>query len=209
MNQYVYTVQIVRRGMFAHITQAEQSGLDSHQRYLDDLLAQGTLLFSGATPQDDDYLELVVFQAQDDAAASTIVEHDPAVQQRIVRACLYPYRVALWNHDARTLTADQQHFLYWIQPVRPGMLHESTTFEDQTVGAHFYYLRDLTNAGKACLVGRTLNTDHSTFGIGILRSRDLAEAETIAESDPAVVERIMRLRLAPFVVNHMADHLPA
>ncbi len=65
--------------------------------------------------------------------------------------------------------ADSALFLYKIQPVRPEMLSVGpTSAEEQTVAEHFSYLKDLTEAGVVLLAGRTLNTDHSSFGMVIL-----------------------------------------
>jgi uncharacterized protein YciI len=48
------------------------------------------------------------------------------------------------------------------------------------------------------LVGRTLNTDSSTFGIAIFKANSKAEAQAIMDNDPAVQKGVMRSEVYPF-----------
>jgi uncharacterized protein YciI len=95
--------------------------------------------------------------------------------------------------------ADPTLFLYKIQPVRPEMLSVGPTpEEEQTISKHFTYLKGLTEAGVVFLAGRTLNTDHSSFGIVILTAGSEQEARQIMLNDPAVKQRVMRAELYPY-----------
>ena len=38
---------------------------------------------------------IAVFEAEDESAARTIMENDPAVRAGLMRAVLYPYKIAL------------------------------------------------------------------------------------------------------------------
>jgi uncharacterized protein YciI len=90
-------------------------------------------------------------------------------------------------------------FLYRIQPVRPEMLSEGATpDEDRIISEHFAYLQRLTQAGVVLLAGRTLNTDPSAFGIVILTAGSEQEARRIMHDDPAVAQRVMRAELHPY-----------
>lgn len=40
-------------------------------------------------------LGIIIFLAESDDAARAVVENDPAVKHRVMRAELYPYRIAL------------------------------------------------------------------------------------------------------------------
>ena len=52
------------------------------------------------------------------------------------------------------------HWLYRIQPARPGMLAEGPTEREAgLVAPHFAYLKDLAERGLVQLAGRTLTTD--------------------------------------------------
>jgi uncharacterized protein YciI len=144
---------------------------------------------------------LFIFQAEDDTQAREIVANDPAVKSRIMRGCLYPYRVALWNAEATQLEGGQQHYFYVIQAVRPEMVVDSTAWEEEVVTNHFYYLKEQTENGVFCIVGRTQNTDYSTMGIGVLRANSAEAAWQIGENDPAVIHRVMRLDVLPFSIT--------
>ena len=51
-------------------------------------------------------------------------------------------------------------YLYKIQPVRPEILSEGLTAdEEQAMSDHFAYLKDLMEKGVVILAGRTQNTD--------------------------------------------------
>lgn len=90
-------------------------------------------------------------------------------------------------------------FLYKIQPVRSEMLSiGETPKEEQIISEHYAYLKSLTEAGVVLLAGRTLNTDHSCFGIVILTASSEQEARRIMLDDPAVKQRVMRGQLSPF-----------
>jgi uncharacterized protein YciI len=75
-----------------------------------------------------------------------------------------------------------------------------TTEETETVSRHFAYLKDLTEKGVMILVGRTQNSDESTFGIAIFEAEDEAAARTIMENDPAIVGGVMSAKLYPYKV---------
>ena len=95
-------------------------------------------------------------------------------------------------------------WLYRIQPTRPAMLTEGPTSEEaDIVSHHFNYLKDLTEKGVMILAGRTLNTDVSSFGICIFEAEDESAARRIMESDPAVVEGVMRAELFPYRIALM------
>lgn len=53
------------------------------------------------------------------------------------------------------------------------------------------------------LVGRTQNSDESTFGIAIFEAEDELAARRIMENDPAVAGGVMSARLYPYKVALM------
>ena len=56
-------------------------------------------------------------------------------------------------------------WIYVLKVTRLEMLTEgSTPEEDEIVGRHFAYLKDLTEKGVMILMGRTQTADESTFG---------------------------------------------
>lgn len=103
-----------------------------------------------------------------------------------------------------------KEFLYRIQTVRPAMLVEGTTAEeDAAVAEHFAYLQRLTAEGVVILAGRTLNTDVSSFGLVIFRAQDEAAARAIVDNDPAVQQRVMRAELFPYRIALMGKRSDA
>jgi len=95
--------------------------------------------------------------------------------------------------------AEAKHFLYRIQAVRPAMLAEGPTAdEEQIISEHFSYLEGLTKTGIVLHAGRTLTTDERTFGIVIFRSDSEEEARAVMDGDPAVKQGVMRAELFPY-----------
>lgn len=75
-----------------------------------------------------------------------------------------------------------------------------TEEENQTIGVHFNYLKDMLEAGKLVLAGRTVNmpmTDKD-MGIAILETDTMEEAAEIMANDPAVKSGIMTAELFEF-----------
>ena len=88
------------------------------------------------------------------------------------------------------------------------MLTEGSTAEEaQTISDHFDYLQGLTRQGVAIFVGRTLNTDPSTFGIVVFYAASEPEARQIMEADPAIRRGVMRSELFPFRIA-LAGKIP-
>ena len=84
------------------------------------------------------------------------------------------------------------------------MVTEGPTAEEaETVSRHFAYLEDLTEKGVMILVGRTQNSDESTFGIAIFEAEDESAARMIMEADPAVRAGVMRAELYPYRIALM------
>ena len=59
---------------------------------------EGVVILVGRT-QTDEYstFGIVIFEAESEAAARRVVENDPAVHEKVMRAELYPYKIALWR----------------------------------------------------------------------------------------------------------------
>jgi uncharacterized protein len=94
-----------------------------------------------------------------------------------------------------------RHFLYRVQASRHDILKTGPTPEEAAiVQEHFDYLKDLTRKGVVVLVGRTLTTDESAFGIVIFRAESEEAARAIMSDDPAVKKGVMRAALFPFRV---------
>ncbi|MBZ0278949.1 MAG: YciI family protein [Anaerolineae bacterium] len=95
--QYLYRIQPVRPEMLTEGATPEESAIVSaHFHYLQDLTAKGVVLLAGRTQNTDlSSFGIIIFQAESDEAARQIMHDDPAVQNRVFRAELFPYRIAL------------------------------------------------------------------------------------------------------------------
>jgi uncharacterized protein YciI len=95
-------------------------------------------------------------------------------------------------------------FLYILRPVRPAMLSEGPTPEEQrAVADHFAYLTDLTEKGIMILVGRTQTSGPDTMGLAIFEAADEDAARAIMAADPAVARGVMGATLYPYKIALM------
>jgi len=79
-------------------TDEEASIISAHFQYLTSLTRQGTMLVFGRTQNNDaSTFGLCIFRANSDSEANAVVDNDPAVRGRVMRAKLYPYKVAGLN----------------------------------------------------------------------------------------------------------------
>mgnify|MGYP000712225454 CR=1 FL=1 len=99
MNQYLYRLELTRPAMLSEgPTEAESGAVSAHFAYLQDLQAKGVVLMAGRTQdKGPQTFGICVFQAESDAVAQTLMNQDPAVLQGVMRAVLFPFRIALWS----------------------------------------------------------------------------------------------------------------
>jgi uncharacterized protein YciI len=95
--QFVYVVRPTRLQMLtAGPTPEEGAVVKRHLEYLERLAEAGVVLLAGRTQTADERtFGLVVFRAESEEAARRVVDGDPAVAHGVMRAELYPYRVAV------------------------------------------------------------------------------------------------------------------
>lgn len=97
-------------------------------------------------------------------------------------------------------------YLYRIQATRPAMLTDGPTdHEAATMATHFAYLKHLTETGVMILVGRTLNTDPSCFGLAVFQADNDEAARAIMTNDPAVQGGVMHAELFPYRVALISE----
>jgi uncharacterized protein YciI len=94
---FLYRVQPVRPDMLKTAASAEESKiLDQHFDYLKDLTAKGVVILAGRTLNTDETsFGIVIFHAESEEAARRIMEGDPAVQNGVFHAALFPFRIVL------------------------------------------------------------------------------------------------------------------
>jgi len=77
-------------------TPEEDEIVSRHFAYLSDLTQKGLMILVGRTQnKDESTFGIAIFEAQDEEAAREIMENDPAVENGVMTATLYPYKVAL------------------------------------------------------------------------------------------------------------------
>ena len=97
MNQFLYFLKPTRIGMVTEgPTPEEAETVSRHFAYLSDLTDKGVMILVGRTQNNDEStIGIAIFEAEDESAARKIMEADPAVAGGVMRATLYPYKVAL------------------------------------------------------------------------------------------------------------------
>jgi len=77
-------------------TPEEVETVSRHSAYFQDLTAKGVMILMGRTQNNDEStFGIAIFEAEDESAAQKIMANDPAVIGGVMRATLYPYKIAL------------------------------------------------------------------------------------------------------------------
>jgi uncharacterized protein len=92
-SHFIYVVRPARAGFVDAMTDEEQSVMGEHFAYLQELLADGTLMLAG--PCLDRAFGIAIFEADDAAEAERIMRADPAVVRGVFTAELHPFKPAL------------------------------------------------------------------------------------------------------------------
>jgi uncharacterized protein len=102
MPQFLYRIQPARPGMLAEgPTGREVSIVNEHFEYLQKLVAEGVVFMAGRTQNiGERTFGIVIFEAASESDAVALMENDPAVKLGVMKAELFPYRVALWSPKA-------------------------------------------------------------------------------------------------------------
>jgi uncharacterized protein YciI len=81
-------------------TPEEERIVGDHYSYLKKLTDQGVVILAGRTLNtDESSFGIIIFRAESEEAARRIVADDPAVRGGLMRAELYPYRIALMEDE--------------------------------------------------------------------------------------------------------------
>ncbi|MGD6803878.1 hypothetical protein FZC79_17605 [Rossellomorea vietnamensis] len=95
--QFIYKLKLVDRWTTEkNWTEKENDTVARHFQYLTKLLDDKTLIFAGKTKGlNPSTFGIVIFQAETDDEAESIMIQDPAVKEGIMTAELFPFQVAL------------------------------------------------------------------------------------------------------------------
>jgi uncharacterized protein YciI len=93
--EFLYQIKPTRDNFMSNQTPEEQSALQAHFAYLQNLLHEGKLVLAG--PCLDASFGVVILQDVLEDEAHLIMESDPAIVNGIMTGTLYPFRVSLLN----------------------------------------------------------------------------------------------------------------
>ena len=94
--QYLYRIKPTRDGFLGESTPEEDAIVGEHFNYLKALTEHGIVLMAGRKLHTEETSHgLVVFMADSEAEARTIMNNDPAGQAGVFKAELFPFSVAL------------------------------------------------------------------------------------------------------------------
>jgi uncharacterized protein YciI len=113
MAEFLYRIQPIRLGMLTEApTEQEAQVLGEHFAYLSELADRGIVLMAGRTlTADDRTFGIAILVASTAAEAEAIMRDDPAVKHGVMRAELFPYRIALWSRSGPSAepSPEKQH----------------------------------------------------------------------------------------------------
>jgi len=98
-----------------------------------------------------------------------------------------------------------KHYLVRLLGTRPTWPDDQTPAEEQTMSAHFEYLRDLTAKGKVLMAGPCFD---AKFGLVVLNVESEAEARQIMDNEPSVTGGLHTYELGEMLVSLMANYIP-
>lgn len=85
LKEYLYRIRPARVEMLIQATAEEDSTVEAHFAYLQDLVQQGVVTLAGRTlVTGPDSFGVVLFRAADDGAAGRIMRDDPAVRAGVM-----------------------------------------------------------------------------------------------------------------------------
>jgi uncharacterized protein YciI len=97
MLQFLYRLEPARVEMVTVGPTPEEAAIViEHFAYLENLTAQGVILLVGRTQDNSpDTIGRAIFQAESEEQARSIMENDPTVKNGVMRAKLFPFKIAL------------------------------------------------------------------------------------------------------------------
>jgi uncharacterized protein len=104
VGDYLYQLRPARPAMLREGPTAEEEKiLDAHVAYLADLTGKGVVILAGRTQNTDpSSFGIVIFTADSEEAAREIMNEDPGVKRGMMRAELFPYRIAFHREPRRS-----------------------------------------------------------------------------------------------------------
>jgi uncharacterized protein YciI len=89
-------------------------------------------------------------------------------------------------------------FVYIIRPFKENFAETAAESENEIMGLHFNYLKEMLAEGKLILAGPETT---GKFGLCVIETESEQEARHIMENDPAVRSGIVSAELYPYRVS--------
>ena len=96
---WIYVVHLTRPAARTLPTEEESAAIDRHFVHLQQACSAGTVRLAG--PATDGAFGIVIFEAEDETAASSFLADDPAVRAGVMTAELHPFRISLEHLPCR------------------------------------------------------------------------------------------------------------
>ena len=95
--EYIYVLKVVNRLLDENNwTEQDNNTVELHFKYLQNLLANDSLVLAGKTDGlDSKTFGIVILKAFTQEEANEIMKNDPAVKGKVMEAELFPYKIAL------------------------------------------------------------------------------------------------------------------
>jgi uncharacterized protein YciI len=94
MRQFLFRLEPVRADFtLQNMTDAERPVVAEHAAHLKSLLDQGTLIMAGQAFDPKGFWGIVIVNAPDQEAATTLMNQDPAIKSKIFRGVAVPFRI--------------------------------------------------------------------------------------------------------------------
>ncbi|RTR33731.1 YciI family protein [Shewanella atlantica] len=99
MNQFIYQLRPTRVEMLSEGPDEQEAlAIEEHFHYLQRLNEDKLVLMAGRTlTQDESTFGIVILEVDSESSATAIMQKDPAVAKGVMKAVLYPFRVAFWS----------------------------------------------------------------------------------------------------------------
>jgi len=96
MAQYIYKIQLVRPELLSEgPTEEEAQILEDHASYISELTKQSKVLLAGRTQiTESEAYGIVIISTPTESEAIEIMNNDPAVLHKVMRADFSPYNIA-------------------------------------------------------------------------------------------------------------------
>jgi uncharacterized protein YciI len=88
-----------------------------------------------------------------------------------------------------------RHFLFVYRPPRTTFADDASNEEQEIIGRHFAYLKQLEAMGALFMAGRI---DDGRFGIAVVKAENEEAGRKLLDADPAVKESVFSGELLPF-----------